>query len=382
MCGCCFADERQSWDEIFRLIVNKSDCIIAEMEGCELNEPLDPQRRMFQDFVTCEICQDMYDDPRLMPCNHTFCKSCLEEWQQKNGDDSSFPCPKCRIVYVGEVDKLAEDLRASQLVERIVHPDMIQKSEFQSLGSMPTSMTNLYCDDDLADWLTKNKLPKQVTKALFENGFQFLDIVLEMTASDVKKLGLKTGHERKLLKCLGIRKHSLANVKLPTTEELTDTFKKSLSNITERFTSKEDVIEWKLVKDLYDDRIISTGTNPADSAKFWASLSKASFDKIIQTVKKQANIVLHDQEMCDSLKAECLHEAAMVLCDAGSYEQAKFFIKKAISFEENESKELEMKVLLVFAKNNSLKISIWEGLSVLAEWTNWESKKVNVRTLK
>ena len=29
--------------------------------------------------VTCAICLELLDDPKLMPCLHTYCKKCLME---------------------------------------------------------------------------------------------------------------------------------------------------------------------------------------------------------------------------------------------------------------------------------------------------------------
>ena len=67
----------------------------------------------------------------------------------------------------------------------------------------------------------------------------------------------------------------------------------------------------------------------------------------------------------------------MVLCDAGSFDHAKMFVKKALGFEEEDGRKLEMKLLLAYSKHNSLKMSLWMGLSVLAEWAHWETKKLN-----
>ncbi|KAI8485511.1 hypothetical protein Bbelb_367050 [Branchiostoma belcheri] len=48
------------------------------------------------DFLECTICCDTYKNPKiLIPCLHTFCEHCLQEWVQKN-DGDTFPCPICR----------------------------------------------------------------------------------------------------------------------------------------------------------------------------------------------------------------------------------------------------------------------------------------------
>jgi hypothetical protein len=51
-----------------------------------------PDRR---EFFTCELCLDIYKDPKLLPCHHSFCKECLEELLAKS-PGRQFPCPFCK----------------------------------------------------------------------------------------------------------------------------------------------------------------------------------------------------------------------------------------------------------------------------------------------
>ncbi|KAI8512717.1 hypothetical protein Bbelb_093560 [Branchiostoma belcheri] len=44
-------------------------------------------------FLTCAVCQEIYTDPRVLPCLHTFCAKCLETWRKGK---SQFICPTCR----------------------------------------------------------------------------------------------------------------------------------------------------------------------------------------------------------------------------------------------------------------------------------------------
>ena len=52
--------------------------------------------RMATSVKTCSICQDELKDPRLLPCIHSFCLECLEQYcaDKLPGDD--VPCPECR----------------------------------------------------------------------------------------------------------------------------------------------------------------------------------------------------------------------------------------------------------------------------------------------
>ncbi|XP_006824738.1 E3 ubiquitin-protein ligase TRIM71-like [Saccoglossus kowalevskii] len=46
-----------------------------------------------EDFLLCKICSYSYTDPRILPCLHSFCKECLDQWTTKN--DGLFTCPTC-----------------------------------------------------------------------------------------------------------------------------------------------------------------------------------------------------------------------------------------------------------------------------------------------
>ena len=51
--------------------------------------------------VTCAVCLDLYDDPRLLPCLHTFCKTCLTRTATTNSVDActKLSCPACRTQH-------------------------------------------------------------------------------------------------------------------------------------------------------------------------------------------------------------------------------------------------------------------------------------------
>ena len=41
--------------------------------------------------VTCAICLELLDDPKSMPCLHTYCKKCLMEALAKRPHDPDLP---------------------------------------------------------------------------------------------------------------------------------------------------------------------------------------------------------------------------------------------------------------------------------------------------
>ena len=50
--------------------------------------------------VRCGICGDVYSDPVMTPCLHSFCKSCVVKQLEEKGTSSngSFRCPTCSVV--------------------------------------------------------------------------------------------------------------------------------------------------------------------------------------------------------------------------------------------------------------------------------------------
>lgn len=45
--------------------------------------------------LMCTICLELFRSPRLLPCHHTFCLSCLHDLAARH-NNTCFPCPSCR----------------------------------------------------------------------------------------------------------------------------------------------------------------------------------------------------------------------------------------------------------------------------------------------
>ena len=78
--------------------------------------------------LTCAICQDLLNEPKILPCLHSFCTGCLKEWSGRlaNLDPSKrhLECPLCRAKVLLSTSRSVEELpshfSAIRLVE-IVH---------------------------------------------------------------------------------------------------------------------------------------------------------------------------------------------------------------------------------------------------------------------
>ena len=52
------------------------------------------------DELTCSVCLEQFKEPKLLPCGHTFCKSCLEAVGRVDcGFYEKLPCPQCRALH-------------------------------------------------------------------------------------------------------------------------------------------------------------------------------------------------------------------------------------------------------------------------------------------
>ncbi|XP_045176404.2 tripartite motif-containing protein 45-like [Mercenaria mercenaria] len=47
--------------------------------------------------LDCSICLSAFNDPKILPCFHTFCLQCLDEYVIRNGQAGKFECPLCRV---------------------------------------------------------------------------------------------------------------------------------------------------------------------------------------------------------------------------------------------------------------------------------------------
>lgn len=75
------------------------------------------EREKVEKYLSCPICQEIFDDPTRISCGHTFCKSCLTQWEQKSQHQE---CPICRKVYI--TGHSGKDLIALSIInDSIVH---------------------------------------------------------------------------------------------------------------------------------------------------------------------------------------------------------------------------------------------------------------------
>ena len=53
---------------------------------------------MVQEIITCSICVEVIDDPRILQCQHVYCYKCLVKYLKSKRKQDEIECPLCRKV--------------------------------------------------------------------------------------------------------------------------------------------------------------------------------------------------------------------------------------------------------------------------------------------
>jgi len=59
------------------------------------------------DMTECSICTEVFTDPRVLPCIHTFCLKCLMNYGKDRQPGDDVPCPVCRREFTIPDDGLS-----------------------------------------------------------------------------------------------------------------------------------------------------------------------------------------------------------------------------------------------------------------------------------
>jgi hypothetical protein len=90
----------------------------------EKSERLKPTKSvLLQELLECPICMNRFDNPHVLPCQHTFCKSCIVSLKMSSckKDDNLISCPICRETH--KLTNGVEDLPANYTMKRLIELD-------------------------------------------------------------------------------------------------------------------------------------------------------------------------------------------------------------------------------------------------------------------
>jgi len=73
-----------------------------------------PTLEKISDLIACAVCLEVVKNPRLLPCQHSFCLACLSQISK----NESISCPLCRINHdIPDAAKLPVDFMKNSLLE-------------------------------------------------------------------------------------------------------------------------------------------------------------------------------------------------------------------------------------------------------------------------
>ena len=81
--------------------------------------------------ATCD-CSNLFKDPRMLPCLHTFCLQCLKKESEIQGAKEALKCPKCNekaALPEGGVEKFPLDLRKAHEADIARYGEKLEKGK-------------------------------------------------------------------------------------------------------------------------------------------------------------------------------------------------------------------------------------------------------------
>ena len=109
-------------------------------------------------FVQCSLCNQTLQEPKLLKCFHTFCKSCIQRHAQPKEQVNILECAKCSSQTSLQELSDVEDLPPSVLHSRILQVVAFADSECCSVSEShsPALWQCLDCDRSLCDECLKS----------------------------------------------------------------------------------------------------------------------------------------------------------------------------------------------------------------------------------
>ena len=140
-------------------------------------------------LIECAVCMDIANDPRRLPCGHSFCLSCLQRLWTSSQPTSKVRCPQCRkdhwLGYEGPrsipkdfiIDQIKDMLASMAPGGTSSTPEATRSSRCEfCLSNFPDNASYLYCleCDSLIckDCSERHRCSKGNTKAVIKLDFQ------------------------------------------------------------------------------------------------------------------------------------------------------------------------------------------------------------------
>lgn len=92
---------------------------------------------------TCPVCCDIFKDPVVLLCGHSFCKYCLEEWWRQS---SLQACPVCKEIF--PMSRAPRNLALRNLSDNLRRERSQAALASKELCSLHDEKLRLFCQND------------------------------------------------------------------------------------------------------------------------------------------------------------------------------------------------------------------------------------------
>ncbi|XP_009702199.1 PREDICTED: tripartite motif-containing protein 59 [Cariama cristata] len=106
----------------------------------------------FEEELTCSVCYSIFEDPRVLPCSHTFCRNCLEGVLQLSSNFAIWrplrvplKCPNCRSIVeipAAGTESLPVNFALKAIIEKYQQED---HSDVATCSEHYRQPLNVYC---------------------------------------------------------------------------------------------------------------------------------------------------------------------------------------------------------------------------------------------
>jgi len=158
----------------------------------------------FTEIALCSICTEVFTNPRLLECRHTFCLECLEKYAEEKHCGQTVACPICRqpsVIPTGGMVNLERNRDMERLVETSRRVESRLKEGLSHCEEHAGKPVMLYCETCscpvCSRCITGNHSGHrfQETKTAAEDSLKRLETRLGLTVSkSLGKLQEKLGH--------------------------------------------------------------------------------------------------------------------------------------------------------------------------------------------
>ncbi|XP_071372551.1 E3 ubiquitin-protein ligase TRIM39-like [Centroberyx affinis] len=96
-----------------------------------------------EEHLSCSVCHDIFKDPVLLSCSHSFCKACLQRWWTEK---QIYECPLCKEI------SLHSDPPCNLVLKNLCETFLLERDQRASAGSellcsLHSEKLKLFCLD-------------------------------------------------------------------------------------------------------------------------------------------------------------------------------------------------------------------------------------------